>query len=60
MNLRRAVDALLFERARVVAEIEPSALHAAIEIIAPFGAQLRRGRSRRRLPAMLLGLAPVA
>ena len=58
-NLRLAVDPLLFERARIVADIEAGALHDLVEMIAPPLAQVVRRRPGRNLPAMLLRFANV-
>ena len=60
VNLRVSLDALLFERARVIADIDTGAFHEFIEITAPHGPHIGCGRARRHFPAMLLGLAHVA
>ncbi len=59
MNLRLLVDALLFVRAVIVANIQPGLFHAAIEVLAPGHADFRAGHARRHLPAARLRLPHV-
>ena len=58
-NLRLAVDPLLFQRARIVTDIEAGALHDLVEMIAPPVPQILGRRPGRDLPVMLLRLANV-
>ena len=60
VNLRVSLDALLFERARVIADIDTGAFHEIIQVVAPHLAHIGCGRARRHFPAMLLCFAHVA
>ena len=58
-NLRLAVDPLLFQRARIVTDIETGALHEIVNVLAPRLPQVRGRHSWRHFPAVLLSLANV-
>src|SRR5579871_5169588 len=60
MNLRVAVDALLFKRARIVADVDAGALHIMVEMLTPPSAQIGGRHARQHLPAMFFGFAYIA